>query len=166
MSWATSEGLNEKYSFFNNMMEGYHRALVREKRFVVSGPIIIATAIGIFSATSAVSASYVVARSETNRIAHEQNILRLIDSDNAIQNNLLSNNVSIEIAKSIDTLRYITALSAQITNEFHNAVQLMHKINHIFNEDKILLFNDPASERWYSSTEHIVNNNDNAHGYC
>ena len=76
----TSEGLNGQYSFFNNMMEGYHRAMVREKRFVLSGPIAIATAIGILSATSAVSASYVVARSETNRIAHEQNILRSIDS--------------------------------------------------------------------------------------
>ena len=75
MSWSTSEGLNEKYSFFNDMMEGYHRALVRERRFVVSGPIIIATAIGIFSGTSAVTASYVVARSETARIASEQNVL-------------------------------------------------------------------------------------------
>ena len=58
MSWTTSEGLNEQYSFFNDMMEGYHRAMVREKRFVISGPIAIATAIGILSATSAVSASY------------------------------------------------------------------------------------------------------------
>ena len=72
---------------------------------------------------------------------------------------MLNNNVSIELAKSIGTLKYITSFSARTTNEFHNAVQLRHKINHIFNEDKILSFNDPGSERWYSSIEHIVNNN-------
>ena len=62
------------------MMEVYHRALVRERRFIVSGPIIIATAIGIFSATSSVTASIFVAKSETARIANEQNVLRAIDS--------------------------------------------------------------------------------------
>ena len=114
--------------------------MVREKRFVVSGPIAIATAIGILSASSAVSASYVVARSETNRIAHEQNILRSINSDNAISNNILNNNVSIELGKTIDKLRYVTAFSARSTNEYHNAVQHRHTINHMFSEDKILSF--------------------------
>ena len=128
------------------MMQGYHRAMVREKLFVVSGHIAIATAIGILSATSAVSASYAVARSETNRIAHEQNILRSIDSDNDIINNIINNNVSIELGKSIDNLRFVTALSARTTNEYHNAVQQRHKINHMFSEDKILSFNDPGTE--------------------
>ena len=60
-SWTTSEGVNEQYTFLTDMLQGYYRALVREKRFVVSGPIAITTAIGILSATSAVSASYAVA---------------------------------------------------------------------------------------------------------
>lgn len=52
---------------------------------------------------------------------------------------LLNNNVSIELAKSIDTLKYITAFSARTTNKFHNVVQLRHKINHMFSEIKYFL---------------------------
>lgn len=72
---------------------------------------------------------------------------------------LLNNNVSIELAKSIDTLKYITAFSARTTNKFHNVVQLRHKINHMFSEYKILSFTDPGTECWYSSIKHVVYNN-------
>ena len=54
---------------------------------------------------------------------------------------------------------YITAFLARTTNKFHNAVQLRQKINHMFSEDKILSFNDPRTNRWYSSIKHIVYNN-------
>ena len=44
-SWSTGEGLNEKYFFLNDLMDLYHRSLVRETPLVISGPILIATAI-------------------------------------------------------------------------------------------------------------------------
>ena len=47
MSWTTSEGLNKQYSFLDSMMEGYHKAMVREKCFIISGPVAITTAIGV-----------------------------------------------------------------------------------------------------------------------
>ena len=98
----------------------------------------------------AVGASYIVAHSETNRIVQEQNILRSIDVDNGIHNNLLNNNVSIEIAKGLDNLKYIAAFSAQTTNELHNAIQLRHRVTHMYSEETVLSFNDPGTERWLS----------------
>ena len=67
-SWTTGQGVNEQYRFLQEMLESYHSALIREKRFVISGPIAIATAIGVLSATSAVTASYAMAKSESNRV--------------------------------------------------------------------------------------------------
>ena len=56
-------------------------------------------------------------------------------------------------------MKYVTALSAKISNNFHSAQYLKHKVNFMFKENKILSFNDPETEKWYSSTEAIVYHN-------
>ena len=100
-----------------------------------------------------------MAKSESSRIATEQNILRALDAENALKNNLINNEVSVGIAQGLDTLRYITSLTAQTNNGMHNAVQSRHTLNFLFNEDKIISFNDPGSEKWYSTIEKIVDEN-------
>ena len=141
------------------MLQGYHSYLIRNKHFVVSGPIAIATAIGVLFATSAVTASYAEARSESNRISQEQNILRSIDSNNAITNNIINSNISIELGKSIDNLKFPTTLSAQTSNNYHNSQHLKHEVNFMFKKDKILSFHDLEMQRWYSTIKNIVYNN-------
>ena len=44
-------------------------ALIRTERFVISGPIILATAIGVGSLATAGATAHFVAKQETNRIA-------------------------------------------------------------------------------------------------
>ena len=64
-------------------------ALVRPKRIVISGPILIATAIGAASvATAGVTAHY-VAKAETDRIVEEEQAHRIEDVNNGIHNNWL-----------------------------------------------------------------------------
>ena len=94
-----------------------------------------------------------MAKSESSRISTEQNILRALDAENALKNNLINNEVSVGIAQGLDTLRYITSLTAQTNNGMHNAVQSRHTMNFLFNEDKIISFNDPGSEKWYYTIE-------------
>ena len=77
------------------MMESFHHEVLREKRFIVSGPILIATAIGLASTGAAAAASYYITKSETEQVSAEQNTLRRIASDNAISNNLKNNNISL-----------------------------------------------------------------------
>ena len=46
--WTTSEGVNEKFTFLEKMLQGYYNHISRNKPFIVSGPIAIAIAIGLF----------------------------------------------------------------------------------------------------------------------
>ena len=93
--WSTGDGVTQKHRFLSDMMESFHHEVLREKRFIVSGPILIATAIGLASTGAAAAASYYIAKSETEQVSIEQNTLRQIDSNNAISNNLKNNNISI-----------------------------------------------------------------------
>ena len=54
------------------MFESYTTALLRTPRFVISGSIIIATAIGAASVATAGLTAHYVAKSETDRIVAEQ----------------------------------------------------------------------------------------------
>mgnify|MGYP000867374126 CR=1 FL=1 len=45
--WTTSEGINEKFTFLEQMLQGYYNHVSREKRFILSGPVAIAIAIGL-----------------------------------------------------------------------------------------------------------------------
>ena len=84
-------------------------ALVRTERFVISGPILIGTAIGAASiATAGVTAHY-VAKQETNRIVKEEKAHRIEDVDNGIHNNMVNVNISVEIAKDLDNIRYTSS---------------------------------------------------------
>ena len=121
--WTTSEGINKRYTFLEEMLQGYHNYVTRNRRFAVTGPI----AIGLFSGTGAVAASIAIAREEGNRISREQNILRNIDSQVALAKNLKNNNISIELGKVADFQKYITALSAQTSVNYHNAEDLNTK---------------------------------------
>ena len=85
--------------------------------------------------------------------------MRNIDSNFSITNNIKNNNISVELGKTADFLKYITALSAQTSNNFHNADMLKHKVNFLFNKNKILSFNDPETEQWHTTIESIVFNN-------
>ena len=57
MSWTTGAGVNEKYTFLKEMLQGYHSYVMRNKCFVVSTPI----GIGVLSGTGAVAASVTIA---------------------------------------------------------------------------------------------------------
>ena len=141
------------------MFEGYSSELLqRPERFVVSGPILIATAIGAASvATAGVTAHY-IAKEETNRIVEEVKIHREEDVDNGIHNNMLNFNISAAIAKDLDNVRYASTLSAHNVNTLHHASQTNNEINHLFSKAKILSFLDPATEQWYSAIEDMVSN--------
>ena len=95
LPWSTGEGINKRHRFIEEMMQGYRDFLIRNKRFIISGPIVVATAIRVLSTSGAVTASYAIAVSESSQISEEQYILRNIASSNAISNNLINNNVSI-----------------------------------------------------------------------
>ena len=149
----------EKYTFLEQMLQGYHNYVTRNGRFVVTGPIAIAIAIGLFSGTGAVAASITIAREEGNRISREQNILRNIDSQVALANNLKNNNISIELGKVADFQKYLTALSAQTSVNYHNAEDLKHKIVFMLNKSKVLTFSDPEIEQWFTAIKEVITNN-------
>ena len=106
------------------MLESFTTALVRTPRFIVSSSVAIATAIGALS----------VVKSETDRVAAEQNALRSIDVDNGIHNNIINYNISLAIAEDLDDIKYIAALSAQNSNGLHNAIKLRHRVTHMFSK--------------------------------
>ena len=141
------------------MFESFTTALVRKTRYIVSSSVAIATAIGVLSVAGAGTTSYLVEKSETDRIAAEQNALRAVDVDNGIHNNNINYNISLAIAEDLDDIKYIAALSAQTSNRRHNAIQLRHKVTHMFSKNTVLSFNDPASECWFSTVKSIVANN-------
>ena len=128
------------------LFETYTTALIRERRFVVSGSIVIAAAIGAASIAGAGTTAYFVAKSETARITEEKNALRAIDVDNGIHNNFVNHNVSLAIAKDLDNIRYTSALSAHNSNELQHAIQMNDRVTHMFSKDTVLSFSDPASE--------------------
>ena len=141
------------------MFESYTTALIRERRFVVSGSIVIAAAIGAASVAASVPTAYFVAKSETAHITEEQNALRAIDVDNGIHNNFINHNISLAIAKDLDNIRYTSALSAHNSYELHHAIQMKDRVTHMFSKDTVLSFSDPGSERWFTTIKEIVSNN-------
>ena len=138
------------------MMESYHNTLNRQKRLVFSGPVLIATAVGFISTFTSVAAAVAVAESEGKRISRQQNALRKTDKDNAIVNNLINNNISQALGKSIDSLRYYTTLAAQTTNNHQNAIRMRDQVEHLFSTEPVLQFGDPETERWYTTIEKFV----------
>ena len=83
-------------------------------------------------------------------------MLRGIDRNNGIINNVLNNNVSQNIRKSVDSLMYYTTLAAQTINNHQNAIRQRNQIEHLFSTKTTLYFGDPETERWYSTIEKFV----------
>ena len=93
LQWTTSKGISQQYTFLEEMLQSFGQHVQGNRRFAITGPIAIAIAIGLFSGTGAVAASVPIARKEGRRISNEQNLLRNIDSQVAMTNNLKNNDV-------------------------------------------------------------------------
>ena len=106
------------------------KALNRTERLVISGPIIIATAIGVDSIATAAATAHIVATQETNRVIKEEQAHRIEDVTNDIHNNQVNLNISGQIAKDIDNIRYTSALSTHAINNLNHASDINNKFNH------------------------------------
>lgn len=162
-TWAPVEDATAKFSFITSMFEGYTSELLlhRPERFVITGPVLIATAIGIGAAsvaTAGVTATY-VAKEETNRIALEVKIHREEDLDNGIHNNMLNFNISVAIAKDLDNIRYASTLSALNVNELYQATSSNNEVKHLFSKASVFSFSDPSTEQWFTNIADMVSNN-------
>ena len=80
----------------------------------MTGPIAIDIAIGLFLGTRAVAVSAAIAKEEGRRVSNEQNILRDLDSQVAIHNNLRNNNVSRELGKAWDKQNYVSTCQSKL----------------------------------------------------
>ena len=105
------------------------------------------------------AASIAISKEEGKRISKEQNALRKIDADIARLNDFKNNEVSVELGKVADFLKYTTAMSAQTAMNFHDAETLQHEVSFMFKKEKVLSFDDPQTERWFSAIEEMVINN-------
>ena len=112
-----------------------------------------ATAIGALAVAGAGTTAYVVAKSETARIGEEQSALRAIDVDNGIHNIIINYNILLAIVKDLDDIKYTSTLSAQNSYGLHSTIQMRHLVTHMFSKETVLSFNDPASERWFSTVK-------------
>ena len=127
-------------------MQSFGQHVQRNKRLAVTGPIAIAIAIGLFSGTGAVAVSTAIAKEEGRRVSNEQNILRDLDFQVAIHNNLRNNNVSRELGKAWDKQNYVSTLSAKTMVNYHDAEELKHQIIFMVNKEEVLTFQNPATE--------------------
>ena len=75
---------------------------------------------------------YAVAHSESARVSEEQNLLRKIESENTITNNVINNNISVELERSIDDLWYTQTLSTKTSNLYHSTQHIYKKVNFMF----------------------------------
>ena len=105
------------------------------------------------------AASIAISKEEGNRVSKKQNALRKIDADIARLNDFKNNEVSVELGKVVDFLKYTTAMSAQTAMNFHNAETLQHEVSFMFKREKVLSFDDPQKERWFSAIEEMVTHN-------
>ena len=161
---GTKRRCHKKFKLLTLIFEGFTTdylrqekgtALVRTERFVISGPILIGTAIGAASIAIAGVTAHYVAKQETNRILEEEQAHRIEDVDNGIHNNWVNLNISVEIAKDIDNIRYTSPMSTHTINTVSHADQTNNEINHLFSRATTLEFSDPATEEWYTTIEEM-----------
>ena len=62
----------------------------------------------------------------------EEQAHRIEDVDNAIHNNWVNLNISVEIAKDIDNIRHTEAWSSHAINTLSHAEATNDEINHLF----------------------------------
>merc|ERR1712030_151643 len=90
-----------------------------------------------------------------NRIVKQEQAHRIEDVDNAIHNNWVNLNISVEIAKDIDNIRHTAALSSHAINTLSHAEASNDEVNHLFSRASTLEFSDPATEEWYTTIEEM-----------
>ena len=154
--------ITEKFTFLDLMMQGYYNYGSRDKRLVVTGPIAISIAIGLFSTFTTVAASIAISKEEGNRVSREQNAQQKVDADIARLNDFRNNEVSVELGKVADFLKYTTAVSAQTATNFHDVETLQLEVSFMFKREKVLSFDDPQTEQFFSAIEEMVTNNTRA----
>ena len=147
--WTSFNPKFEIFSWFEDII--LKGGTSRVRRFIISGPVAITATIGtlLFTRTT-IRVSYAVANTEVNRVAEQQNILRVTDKNNTIKNNLLNYNVSQNLRRSIDDLRFQEAIAAQTDNLYFQSTALVTESNHLFEDSKIGLYIDPKTEIVYN----------------
>ena len=103
------------------MFEGYTREYLqqemsergtsdaRPKRFIISTPIIVGTAIGAASLATAGVTAAVIANAEVQVLVEAEKLHRIEDVDNALINNHINLNLTAQIAKDLDNIRQTEA---------------------------------------------------------
>ena len=164
LKWTPGEKATKKFSFITSMFEGFTTdylrqekgtAIARPKRFNISTPILIGTAIGAASIATAGVTAAVVARSEIHGIVEAEQAHRIEDVDNAIHNNYVNLNLTVQIAKDIDNIRHTEAWSSQSVNSLSHAEASNDEVNHLFSKSETFEFSDPRTEEFYTAIEEM-----------
>ena len=121
-------------------------AIARDKRFIISVPILVGTAIGVSSIATAGVTAAVIAKKESNRVINEVQANRIVDIENSIHNNKLNLNISVTIAKDLDNIRHTAAMATNAINSIDHTKQSNYEINHIFSKASTLEFSDPSTQ--------------------
>ena len=149
MPWSPRETATKKFPLIHSMFERFtteflHQqkgtSIARDKRFVVSVPILIGTAIGVSSIATAGVTAAVIAQKESSRVIEEVKANRITDIEYSIHNNRLNFNVSATIAKDLDNIRYTEALATESVNSFTHATQLNNEVAHLLLESSTIRF--------------------------
>ena len=158
-NWSPKESPAEKFHLLSDMFESFTSeflqdqkkgtSITRHKRFVVSVPIVVATAIGASSLATAGLTAAVIAHQETNKVIEEVKANRIEDIEYALYNNNINLNVSSIIAKDLDSIRFTGALATDAVNSYNHAVQLNNQISHLFSESEVIEFSSPFTESWF-----------------
>ena len=158
-NWSPKESPAEKFHLLSDMFESFTSeflqdqkkgtSIIRHKRFVVSVPVVVATAIGASSLATAGVTAAVIAHQETNKVIEEVKANRIEDIEYALYNNNINLNVSSIIAKDLDSIRFTGALATDAVNSYNHAVQLNNQISHLFSESEVIEFSSPFTESWF-----------------
>ena len=141
MLWSPRETATKKFPLIHSMFKSFTTeflqqqkgtSIARDKRFVVSFPILIGTAIGVSSIATAGVTAAVIAKHESGRIINEVCTNRMIDINNSIHNNKLNFNIS-----------FTEAISANAITSLSHSIRLNNEISHLFSKSSTLEFSDP-----------------------
>ena len=157
--WSPRESPAKKFHLLSDMFETFTSEFLHEqrsgtsihrpKRFVVSVPIVVATAIGVSSMATAGVTAAVIAHSETKKVIKQVNANRIEDIEYSLHNNNINLEVSRVIAKDLDSLRFTQALASDAINSYNHAVQLNTQISHLFSDSEVIKFSNPFTENWF-----------------
>ena len=125
--------------------------LNRTKRIVISGPILIATAIGTAAIAIAAGTAHVIATNEANKVLTEEKAHRIEDINNGVFNNKISLEPIGEVAKDMDSIGQTAAHSSHAFTSLNLAIQLNNKFNHLVSRKGTLEISDPSTEIYFNA---------------